>query len=45
MRGITLEMIISAKQERVAISPEIKLYFDELIDILQRERSELFPNG
>jgi putative hydrolase of HD superfamily len=39
---IPLEMIIESKTNKIALSPEIKVYFDELIEILKKEESNLF---
>jgi len=41
-KGITIDMIIRYKKDKVALSPEIKFYFDELIKLLTREEKKLF---
>lgn len=41
-RKISLEMILSSKTPKVSIDPEIKKYFDELIEILKKEEKKLF---
>jgi len=40
-RKITMEMLINAKKPKVALSPEVKKYFDELIKILE-DNKDLF---
>lgn len=40
--GITLDMIIEAKQDKIAVSPEIKPYFDEIVKILKEKEDLLF---
>lgn len=39
---ITLTMVIDHKLKKIALSPEIKKYFDELLQILKKEEHELF---
>lgn len=41
-KGITLDMLFSHKKDKVAVSPKIKEYFDEIITILAERESELF---
>jgi len=41
-RGITIDMLVTYKKDKVAVSPEIKFYFDELIELLTREENKLF---
>ncbi len=41
---ISLDMIIKSKTDKVALSPEIKKYFDELIEILHQEKDNLFSS-
>jgi len=41
-KGVTLEMIYENKKDKVALSPEIKLYFDELMALLRKEEKQLF---
>lgn len=41
--GITLEMVIKNKSEKVAVSPEVKVYFDQLVEILKENEMQLFP--
>ncbi|MBP5993891.1 MAG: HD domain-containing protein [Candidatus Moranbacteria bacterium] len=41
-KGITLEQLIRSKREKIAISPEIEPYFDELILVLTAREKELF---
>ncbi|MEK7136125.1 MAG: HD domain-containing protein [Patescibacteria group bacterium] len=40
---ITLEQVIEYKQDKVALSPDIKIYFDELISILKDKEVDFFP--
>lgn len=40
--GITLEMIIESKQAKVTLSPEVKLYFDQIVTLLKERKAELF---
>ncbi len=40
--GITLEMLIAHKTERIAISPYIKKYYDVLLEKLRASQSSLF---
>jgi len=39
---ITLEMLLTNKTEKVALSPEIKIYFNTLVHILKKKERELF---
>ncbi len=39
---ITRKMIIEQKQDKVALSPEVEPYFDELMKLLKREEGALF---
>lgn len=41
-KNITLDMLYQHKKDKVALSPEIKPYFDEVMDLLRREEKELF---
>ena len=41
-KGITLEMAYKSKKDKVALSPEIQPYFDELMALLKKEEKELF---
>jgi putative hydrolase of HD superfamily len=40
--GVTLEMLVSNKTEKVAISPDIQPYFDDLVEILSNNEKEIF---
>ncbi|MCK4386654.1 MAG: HD domain-containing protein [Candidatus Pacebacteria bacterium] len=40
--GVTLQMLIDCKKDKVAVSPEVKIYFDELIKLLKKEEKTLF---
>lgn len=40
--NVTLDMIIEAKRDKIAFSPEIKPYFDEIIKILKEKENLLF---
>lgn len=42
-KNITIEMIYENKKDKVALSPEIKTYFDELMALLRKEEEKLFP--
>lgn len=41
-KGITLEMLYENKKDKVALSSEIKTYFDEFIMLLKKEEKKLF---
>jgi len=41
-KGVTLEMLVENKQDKVKISPEVKRYFDEFIRLLQDNEEKLF---
>ena len=41
-KEITLEMAYKSKKDKVALSPEIQSYFDELMTLLRKEEKELF---
>lgn len=43
--GVTFVDVLKYKTDKVAVSPEIKRYFDELVDRLCAEESSLFPKG
>ena len=40
--AVTVDMLIEYKKEKVAISPEIEIYFNELIELLRDEEERLF---
>lgn len=41
-KGITIEMVYENKKDRVALSPEIKAYFDEMMLLLRKEEKKIF---
>lgn len=41
-KGVTLEMLFASKKDKVALSPDIQLYFDELMTLLKKEEKSLF---
>lgn len=41
-KGVTLSMLYESKRDKVALSPEIQPYFDELMQLLRKEEKELF---
>lgn len=41
-KGITLEKVYESKKDKVALSPEIQPYFDELMVLLRKEEKTLF---
>lgn len=41
-KDVTLEMVYESKKDKVAISPEIKRYFDEFMELLRKEEKQLF---
>ncbi len=43
-KGVTLEMAYESKKDKVALSPEVKKYFDEFMELLRREEKQLFGN-
>ncbi len=43
-KGVTLEMAYESKKDKVALSPEIKKYFDEFMELLRKEEKQLFGN-
>lgn len=42
-KNVTLKMVYEKKRDKVAISPEIQKYFDELMALFRQEEKELFP--
>lgn len=42
INNVTLDMIIETKQDKIAVSPEIKPYFDEIIRILMEKEDIMF---
>lgn len=42
-KNVTLEMAYESKKDKVALSPEIKAYFDEFMILLRKEEEQLFP--
>lgn len=42
-KNITIEMVYENKKDKVALSPEIKAYFDEFMMLLRKEEASLFP--
>lgn len=42
-KGVTLAMAYESKKDKVAISPEIKVYFEEFMELLKKEEAQLFP--
>lgn len=40
---VTLDMAYESKKDKVALSPEIKAYFDEMMVLLHKEEQTLFP--
>lgn len=41
-KGVTIEMLYEEKKDKVALSPEIVPYFDELMAFLKEKEKELF---
>lgn len=41
-KGVTIDMLVEHKKEKVAVSPEIEVYFNDLIAILREEEKMLF---
>lgn len=41
-KGITLDMIIERKKDKVAVSPKIKEIFDELVTLIRKREKQLF---
>lgn len=41
-KKVTLEMVYENKKDKVALSPEIKAYFDEFMGLLRKEEKSLF---
>jgi putative hydrolase of HD superfamily len=41
-KGVTLDMLYASKKDKVALSPEIQPYFDELMALLRKEEKQLF---
>lgn len=41
-KGVTIDMLVEHKKEKVAVSPEIEVYFNDLIAILREEEKVLF---
>lgn len=42
--NITLDMIIDTKTDKVSFSPEVKKYFDEIVEVLRQEKDNLFSS-
>ena len=42
MNHMTLNLIVESKTEKVALSPEVKPYFDELVSIMRANEKTLF---
>lgn len=42
-KGVTLDMLITKKQDKIALSPEISALFTELVALLESNKQELFP--
>jgi putative hydrolase of HD superfamily len=40
--GVTLAMLIEHKKDKVAVSPEVEGYFNELIELMRKEEKYLF---
>jgi len=40
---VSLEDLVSSKIDKVAVSPEVKKYFDEIVGILESKQDTLFP--
>ncbi len=41
-KDVTIKMLYEKKKDKVALSPEIQPYFDELMTLLRKEEKELF---
>ena len=41
-RKVTLQMLLDNKRDKVTLSPEVKEYFDELVELLKKKEGELF---
>lgn len=41
-RNITIQMLVDHKKDKVALSPKIEYYFNELIALLRKEETTLF---
>jgi putative hydrolase of HD superfamily len=41
-KNVTFQMFLEYKKDKVALSPEIKPYFDELVVLLKEKEKELF---
>ena len=39
---VTLQMLANFKTDKIALSPEVKQYFDQLVRILSEKELELF---
>ncbi len=42
VNNISLDMIIKSKSDKIALSPDVKVYFDELVEILEKNKDNLF---
>ncbi len=42
MNKVGLQMLLDHKKDKVAVSPEVKKYFEELIELLKSEEKDLF---
>jgi putative hydrolase of HD superfamily len=41
-RGVTLNMVVEKKVEKMKVYPELKKYFDELIEIMRKDEKRYF---
>lgn len=39
---VKLQMLVDHKKDKVVVSPEVKKYFDDLIELLKKEEKDLF---
>ena len=42
--GVTLGMLVEAKEDKIKVSPEVEKYWNEIKDLLKREEKKLFPS-
>jgi len=43
--GITIQMLIDAKKDKVALSPEVEECFEDLVSLLKKEEKHLFQKS
>ncbi|PIP73288.1 MAG: phosphohydrolase [Candidatus Lloydbacteria bacterium CG22_combo_CG10-13_8_21_14_all_47_15] len=42
-KNITFDMMLAQKRDKIAMSPEVAVYFDAILEILEKEGERVFP--